>query len=324
MRVESMEQVILVASFLFILAFIAKLCDSTLGLGYGTILAPSLIIAGYPIRHIVPAVLFSEFTSAALTALAHRFRGTISSHPLSRDFKVSTVLSFMGIIGAVCGVLVATSFIDLFITVYVGLTVIITGTLIVRGFGWKFSWKRLSLMGFVASVNKGLSGGGYGPIIAGGQILSGRDEKRAIASTSTAEAVTTATSWGLYVILGQVVPSWDSFLALEIPLALGAILSAPFAAILIHKIEPSNLIPFVGSGAIIIGVYIVMKSLVGDLVAIGTTIIVFTLLFYVISTSEYRRRKYPKSEQPEENIIIDTQPADEEIDTSEINEYEEN
>jgi hypothetical protein len=298
-----MEQVILVASVLFILGFIGKLCDSTLGLGYGTILAPSLIIIGYPIRHIVPAVLFSEFTSAALTALSHRIRGTISSHPFSRDFKVSAVLSFMGIIGAVVGVLIATSFIDLFITVYVGITVIITGTLIVRGFGWKFSWKRLSLMGFVASVNKGLSGGGYGPIIAGGQILSGREEKRAIASTSTAEAVTTAASWGLYVILGQVVPSWESFLALEIPLTLGALLSAPVAAYVIHKIEPRNLIPFVGSGAVIIGIYIMMKSLIGDPIAIGITIVIFTILFYVVSTSEYRKRKLIKESIKDEQAV---------------------
>jgi uncharacterized membrane protein YfcA len=314
-----MEQVILVASFLFILGFIGKLCDSTLGLGYGTILAPSLIIVGYPIRHIVPAVLFSEFTSAALTALSHRIMGTISSHPFSRDFKVSTVLSLMGIIGAVCGVLIATSFIDLFITVYVGITVIITGALIVRGFGWSFSWKRLGLMGFVASVNKGLSGGGYGPIIAGGQILSGREEKRAIASTSTAEAVTTATSWGLYVLLGQVIPSWESFLALEIPLTLGAILSAPIAAYFIDKIEPRNLIPFVGAGAVIIGIYIIMKALIGDPLAIGITVIIFTILLYVVSTSEYYKQKLLKRKISEDETITDAQPTPKENNASKMN-----
>ena len=177
-------------------------------------------------------------------------------------------------------------------------------------------------MGFVASLNKGLSGGGYGPIIAGGQILTGRDEKRAIASTSTAEAVTTATSWGLYVLLGQVIPSSDSFLALEIPLTVGAILSAPIAAVLIYRIEPRNLIPFVGSGAVIIGIYVVMNSLVGDPIAILITVIIFVLLFYVVSTSEYHRRKYPKSEPPVENII-NSHLVEEGLVTSEINEFEE-
>jgi uncharacterized membrane protein YfcA len=297
-----MEHVILVVSFLFILGFIGKLCDSTLGLGYGTILAPSLIIVGYPIREIVPAVLFSEFTSAALTALSHRLKGTISSHPFSRDFKVSAVLSMMGILGAVCGVLIATSFIDQFITVYVGITVIITGTLIVRGFAWCFSWKKISLLGFVASVNKGLSGGGYGPIIAGGQILSGRDEKRAIASTSTAEAVTTATSWGLYVLLGQKLLIFDSFLVLEIPLTLGAIISAPLSAYLVDKIDPQKLIPFVGSGAVIIGIYVLMKVLVGDSVAIIITVIIFSVLFYIVTKSEYRKQRLLDCDLPEEEI----------------------
>jgi hypothetical protein len=208
----------------------------------------------------------------------------------------------MGILGAVCGVLIATSFIDQFITVYVGITVIITGTLIVRGFAWCFTWKKISLLGFVASVNKGLSGGGYGPIIAGGQILSGRDEKRAIASTSTAEAVTTATSWGLYVLLGQKLLIFDSFLVLEIPLTLGAIISAPLSAYLVDKIDPQKLIPFVGSGAVIIGIYVLMKVLVGDSVAIIITVIIFSVLFYIVTKSEYRKQRLLDCDLPEEEI----------------------
>ena len=47
---------------------------------------------------------------------------------------------------------------------------------------FQFSWRKISFLGVVASFNKGMSGGGYGPVVTGDQILSGIKEKVPLAS----------------------------------------------------------------------------------------------------------------------------------------------
>ena len=54
--------------------------------------------------------------------------------------------------------------------------------------GQKFI-ERLPRLGLWASLNKGLSGGGYGPLVCGGQLLAGMNEKEAIGITSLAEGL---------------------------------------------------------------------------------------------------------------------------------------
>ncbi|MBD3404975.1 MAG: TSUP family transporter [Candidatus Lokiarchaeota archaeon] len=268
---------------LCITGFISKYFDSTLGLGYGTILAPVLIIGGYSVYRVVPAILFSEFVSSAITALLHRLAGTISSDPESKDFKVSAILSTMGMIGAAVGVGIAVSFSELFITIYVAITVIITGSLVAQKFRWSFNYRKVTIIGFIASLNKSLSGGGYGAVVAGGQILSGRESRKAVASTATAEAVTTGTSYALYVLLERTELNLDLFLQLEIPLLIGAILSAPFAAYFVSAVKPDRLIPTVGTAAVLLGIYTIFDTLVQNPVA-GVIAVVIFLVLIVVAT----------------------------------------
>lgn len=273
--------------FLFILlcivGFISKYFDSTLGLGYGTILAPVLLIGGYSVYRVVPAILFSEFVSSAITAVLHRLAGTISSDPESKDFKVSAILSTMGMIGAAIGVSIAVSFSEMIITVYVALTVIITGSLVAQRYRWNFTYRRVTMFGLIAAINKSLSGGGYGAVVAGGQILSGRKSKKAVASTATAEAVTTGTSYGLYILLERTTLSLDLFLQLEIPLLIGAVLSAPFAAYFVNSVKAKRLIPTVGTAAVMLGIYTIFNTLVQNIVAGIIAVIIFLMLFAVFT-----------------------------------------
>jgi len=52
-----------------------------------------------------------------------------------------------------------------------------------------FSWARLVVLGALASVNKGLTRGGYGPLVAAGQITAGLNPKAAVAVTILSKAV---------------------------------------------------------------------------------------------------------------------------------------
>lgn len=287
-----MMQIVAVIAIIAFIGFFSKFVDSTLGLGYGTILAPVLIIVGYPIYRVVPAVLMSEFMGAGLTALLHRLMGNIDSEIQSEDFKVSTLLSVLGIIAGATGVLIAVNLNELFVATYVSITVIVTGTMVVQGFRWRFSWHRLTAFGFIASLNKSISGGGYGPLVAGGQILSGRDSTKAIGTTAVAEAAVTGAAWLMYYYLGITDLVLDPFLELEIPLVIGALISAPVSALLINRIDAKTLTPLVGSAAVALGVYVLLQIIVGDIFAATVTVAIFLTLMLVISVIQYRRRAW--------------------------------
>ena len=66
-------------------AFFASVIDTSLGMCYGTILTPSLIIAGYSPTIVVPAVLFSQLVVDIAGGAAH----TKVKNFTKRDIKVA-------------------------------------------------------------------------------------------------------------------------------------------------------------------------------------------------------------------------------------------
>jgi len=71
---------------------------------------------------------------------------------------------------------------------YIGILVLIMGIILIRNYTFNFSWKKLIGIGILSAFNKGISGGGFGPIVTGGQIIAGQDHKNAIGVTTLAEA----------------------------------------------------------------------------------------------------------------------------------------
>jgi uncharacterized membrane protein YfcA len=53
----------------------------------------------------------------------------------------------------------------------------------------------------VAAFNKGLSGGGYGPLVTAGQVVSGLPPKHAVAISSVAESFTCVVGLAAYLAL---------------------------------------------------------------------------------------------------------------------------
>ncbi len=52
-------------------AFLAEYVDSTLGMGYGTLLTPLLLLTGFSPLDVVPCVLLSEFLTGLLAGFTH-------------------------------------------------------------------------------------------------------------------------------------------------------------------------------------------------------------------------------------------------------------
>ena len=192
---------------------------------------------------------------------------------LTTDSKVVIVLTLFGVIGTLTAAVISAyySYSAAFkfgLKIYIGIMVLTMGVLILafRNKELKFSFKRIILLGAYAGFNKGISGGGYGPVCVSGQILSGRDGKNAIASTSLSEGIICFVGV-IATLITNIIVSNRSTGSVDIGdwglapyLMIGAVLSAPLAALITKKVEKRWLKLVVGIFTIILGIFTTTKS----------------------------------------------------------------
>lgn len=254
---------------LFPIAFICEFIDSSLGMGYGTTLTPLLLVLGFNPLSVVPAILASELVTGGLAAFFHHREGNVvfdfrndTEHrlvkkmrllgymPRSKASKIALVLAACSLTGAVAAVFVAVSIPKLYLKLFIGLIVTAMGVLILasRKSEKKFSWRKITGLGILAAFNKGLSGGGYGPLVTSGQILSGVDTKNSVAITSLAESFTCLVGVCSFLLLGN---SFD--LTLTLVLMAGAVSSVPFSTKLVKRLKVRSFTAIVGGATLILG-----------------------------------------------------------------------
>ena len=264
-----------IAGLLFFMAFICEYVDSTLGMGYGTTMTPILLLLGYDPLTVVPAILLSELLTGGFAAFMHHRMGNVdfdfrkdSDHwilkkmknlgyiPKSDDSKIAFVLAACSILGAVAAVILAFHIPKACLRIIIGSIVLSMGILILirRNAVHSFSWKKILGLGVIAAFNKGLSGGGYGPLVTSGQILSGVNSKSSIAITSLAESFTCLVGVTAYLILGADI-NWS----ITLPLVIGSFISVPFCAWTVKKIRITRFTTIVGIATIVLGLFTLYK-----------------------------------------------------------------
>lgn len=238
---------------LVLLALACEYVDSTLGMGYGTTLTPILLLLGFQPMQIVPSVLLSEFLTGILAGVLHHEFGNVDFRPGSWALKVVLVLAACSVIGTVVAVFAAVNLPAWILKAYIGVLVFGMGIsiLVTRNRTFPFSWKKVAGLGLVAAVNKGLSGGGYGPVVTGGQILSGVDAKGAIGITSLAEGLVCIVGVITYILTGNQAVDWS----LAPALAVGALLSVPLAALTVKNVSLAGMRWAVGSAVTGLGLF---------------------------------------------------------------------
>jgi uncharacterized membrane protein YfcA len=97
------------------------------------------------------------------------------------------------------------------------------------------SYKGLTAVGLVSAFNKGISGGGYGPLVTGGQIISGGGARNSVGNTTVAEAVVCVVGFSTYLATGEI------FWMLAAATSIGSIIAAPFAAMTVKKVNSQKL-----------------------------------------------------------------------------------
>ena len=170
-------------------AFLLEVVDASVGMGYGTILTPALLVIGYDPLRVVPAVLVSQLAGDFLAAFFHHKLANVNLSTKSRHLRVAMAFALFSVIGATFAVVVSPHLPKPVINLYIGTMLVVTGLMVLatNQKRRRFSWGRMLCLGSLAAFNKGISGGGYGPLVTSGQVLAGVDTKTAIGVVSFAE-----------------------------------------------------------------------------------------------------------------------------------------
>jgi len=262
-----------------LVAFVMELIDAGLGMGYGTVLSPLLIAFGYSPVLVVPSLLISQAIGGFTAAMFHHRHKNVDFKPKStdltkirkslqdlgyiecfkrgftKDFKIALSITVLGVAATVFGAFVAVSVSKFILKAYIGVLVLVIGLIMVlKRTPFMFSWKRMMGVGTLASFNKGMSGGGFGPVTTGGQIIAGNHHKSSIGCTTLAEAPICITGFIAYLLMRGI----ESY-HLSIALCIGAFLGAPFGALLTKRLNEKKLKLIVGVIIIALGAWTLIK-----------------------------------------------------------------
>ena len=264
-------------------AFVCEFVDSSIGMGYGTTLTPVLLLMGFSPVEIVPAILLSELVAALLASVLHHFHGNVNFKLESSDiFKIKNMLSPLGyiecvrrtvprhlkvalllavcsIVGTVAAVFVALNIPEFWLKMYIGCLVLSMGVIVFlcRGKQFSFSWKKITFLGLIASFNKGMSGGGYGPVVTSGQMLSGVESKNAVAITSLAEGLTCFVGVIIYLLASKNPVTWR----IAPWIMIGAVSSVPFSTKSVKKISAGKLSLAIAAFSVTLGSVTIIRTL---------------------------------------------------------------
>ncbi len=240
----------------FTVALFCEYLDSSLGMGYGTTLTPLLLIAGFAPMDIVPAVLFSELLTGMAAGFLHQRDGNIDLLHDHRARRTLILLATLSGVGALAAVSLAVRLSGPWFGYAIVIIVLSMGVVTLLTARRRIRYRAVGILGIglIAAFNKGLSGGGYGPLVTSGQVVSGVPARHAVVITSLAEALTCLVGFlGYLVVKGS--PDW----ALILPLAAGALLSVPWATVTVRRMPERWIRAGVGILTLVLGLVSLAK-----------------------------------------------------------------
>lgn len=255
----NLEHILLI----LLLAFICELIDSSLGMLYGTILSPVLIIMGYDPLVVVPSILLSQAASSLLASFRHKqfknvelYEQVGDKKKLSQDSKVILLIGISGILTTIFAAFVAVSISKEVLKIYIGSLVLVMGVILLFKTKYRFSWNKIFIVGVISAFNKSLSGGGFGPVVTTGQIISGRSVKKSIASTLFSEFPICIVGFATYYIINGM-SDWNLVLYTSI----GAIIAAYVGPYITAKIKSEKMLIFsLGVIVTLLGIWTILKT----------------------------------------------------------------
>jgi len=239
-----------------IIAFIAAVMDISLGMGFGTVMLPILILFGYQPLEVLPVLLLLQVTAGLLASVSNQINGNVDFTKIMR-IKIVGIFVLSGVLGAVFGAWFANNIMASYLKLVIGLILIIAGIFfILRKAIFKNkvkSYVKIISASIIAAFSKAAAGV-YGPIVTPGQIISGIKPKSAVAITIFSEAVISLAGFFSFFYLGAV--NLELYAKLFIPLVLAAVFGSLFI-----KILPKGYIKKgIGFLIIVLGMIIIIRS----------------------------------------------------------------
>lgn len=239
-----------------VVALFTAIIDNTLGMGFGTSLTPILLIIGLDPIEVVSTVLFASGVGSGLSAIFHHYFKNADLSMDSKSFKVAVFIGCLGLVGGVVGSSVAIRIPKDWLNLYIGLVITFSGLWVLfnRTTSTKFSWFKVAVIGLVGALNKGLTGGGFGPIVTTGGLISGLKGKASVAIEDLSEMPVNIAGFLVFLLSGNVLDWWIILYA-----SIGAALSAPISASLVHGMDEGTVRSLIGVSSAVIGLATLLK-----------------------------------------------------------------
>lgn len=219
-----------------IVGFGLSLLDSSIGMGYGTIGSPLLIVLGFSSRLVVPSILVSQLVSAVIASTFHQKQGNVNYFDLGRnDAGIVSRLVVFGLIGTVVGAILAIQLSKIYLNTYIGLLVIAMGSILLLKPKLTFSWFKVNLISLISGFNKAMSGGGYGPVATTGLVVTGNPLKNSVGATLFSVIFINITSFVIYLLTKSI-----TSLQLPIFLTIGVLIGSQVGPRITGRIGVSN------------------------------------------------------------------------------------
>ncbi|MBU1228087.1 MAG: TSUP family transporter [Actinobacteria bacterium] len=241
------------------LSLVAEYLDSSVGMGYGTIVAPVLLLGGFEPGTVIPAVLIAEGISGLAAAGLHDRAANVDFSPGSRDLRIAVTIAVPAAVVAAVTAAVST-------TLHLGAGEVVIGIILIAGgavalagrrASGAFSWSRAGGLGLLAAAAKGVSGGGFGPVATVGQIAIGIPERNAIGITSLAEGIASFAGLAVFVAID----GWPP-LRLAAPLVIGGLAAIPAAVWTVRLLRPGTIQVALGAAACFLGGLLLISQII--------------------------------------------------------------
>lgn len=226
-------------TLLFIgVGFLAQTIDGALGMAYGISCSSLLLSLGVSPAAASASVHIAEVFTSGASGLSHWRFGNVNK-------KLFKLLLIPGIIGALTGAYLLSSFDGNIIKPYISAYLLVMGVIVISKALRKKTVKKktkyvgpLALLGgFVDAVG----GGGWGPVVTSTLIGSGRQPRYTIGSVNTAEFFIAAAGAGMFTLMIGI-DNWN----VVVGILIGGVLASPFAAYVCGKVNPKTLMLIVG------------------------------------------------------------------------------
>lgn len=189
-----------------VLAALFEFMDSSAGMGYGTALVPALLLMDFHPLQVIPCVMISEAITGIVAGVTHGEFQNVEwkFRPMSRVTKLAIVISLIGcgsVAFSITAVYKLLAVGKIWIKLYVAILLLAMAFCALYKKSRKKTPFRPKLMyGFsaLAGFNKGIGGGGYGPVVTVGGLSSGVPAKSMVAITSLAEGITCLFAIGVW------------------------------------------------------------------------------------------------------------------------------